>query len=46
MQQQDKTLTVYDTQLMMGHSSFKTTEEYYRESADQDNSEPREWAVS
>jgi hypothetical protein len=45
-QQQNMTLTVYDIQLMMGHSSFKTTEGYYRESADQDTSEPREWAVT
>jgi integrase len=37
--QQDKMLTVYDIQLIMGHSSFKTTEGYYRESADQDTSE-------
>ncbi|QKZ14337.1 hypothetical protein [Spirosoma sp. KUDC1026] len=36
---QNKTLTVYDTQLRLGHSSFKTTEAYYRDSADQDTSE-------
>jgi integrase len=37
--QQDKTLTVYDIQLMLGHSSFKTTKGYYNDSADQDTSE-------
>lgn len=37
--QKEKSITVYDIQLMMGHSNFKTTEAYYQ-ADDQESDQP------
>jgi integrase len=36
---EDKSITVYDIQLMLGHRDFKTTEGYYRDEENQDVTE-------
>ncbi len=36
---QDKTITLYDIQQMLGHSSYKTTEQHYTETKAQDSTD-------
>ncbi|GAB3550315.1 tyrosine-type recombinase/integrase [Spirosoma fluminis] len=37
--QQDKTITTYDIQLLLGHTQFSTTEGYYKDGSEQDSTE-------